>query len=145
LGSFVRDPGKLKIALMTGYPTGPKTEPVCAKVAEDAAKLRESLGHSVETATLPITVEKMFHLLGTICTVWTRSMLEHRSAQIGRDITEDDVEPMTWEMYQLAQNISGTQYYDVIEEVHHTGRKVGAFFEKYDILLTPGWLSSQCP
>lgn len=133
-----RDPGKLKIALMTGYASGPSTEPICAKVAEDAAKLCESLGHKVEVAALPITVERMFQLLGTICTVWVRSMMQHRSAKIGREITEDDVEPMTWEMYQLALGISGTQYYDVIEELHYTGRKVGAFFQKYDVLLTPG-------
>jgi amidase len=133
-----RDPGKLKIALMTGYPTGPAIEPICVKAAEDAAKLCESLGHKVEIASLPIILERILHLLSTICAVWLRSMLQRRSAQIGRNITEHDVEPMTWEMYRLAQSVSGTQYYDVIEEVHSTGRKVGAFFEKYNILLTPG-------
>jgi amidase len=133
-----RDPGSLKIALMTDYANGPPTDRICAVAAQDAAKLCESHGHKVEVAALPIAVEDMFRLLGTVCSVWVRSMLTRRGAQIGRKVTEADVEPMTWEMYNLADKITSTEYYDTIEAIHHTGRRVAAFFEKYDALITPG-------
>ena len=133
-----RDPGRLRIALMTEYPSGPKTDPVCARAAEDAARLCESLGHHVEIAALPIRVEEMFELLGTVCAVWVRSMLTRRSKELGRSIIEADVEPLSWALHQHAAGIDATAYYDTIEAIHHTGRKVGAFFANYDALITPG-------
>lgn len=133
-----RDPGRLRVALMTGYAEGPATDPVCARAAEDAARLCESLGHQVEVAALPIRVEEMFHLLGTVCAVWVRSMLTRRGRELGRAITEADVEPLSWALHQMAADIDATTYYDTIEAIHHTGRKVGAFFRDYDALITPG-------
>lgn len=138
LDEIGRDPGRLRVGLMTGYPSGPKTDPVCARAAEDAARLCESLGHHVEIAALPIRVEEMFELLGTVCAVWVRSMLTRRARELGRAVTEADVEPLTWALYEHAAGIDATAYYDTIEAIHHTGRKVGAFFQNYDALITPG-------
>ena len=136
-----RDPGSLKIALMTSYPDAYKADAICVKAAEDAAKLCESLGHKIEVAVLPIEVDRMFAILGLVCTVWTRTKLLQHADRIGRAITADDVEPVTWEMFNAARDITANQYYDTIQEMHHTGRVVGRFFEQYDALITPALAS----
>lgn len=140
-----RDPGRLRIGLMTGYDGGPEAEAVCRRAAEDAAHLCEKLGHHVESAVVPVTVEDMFGLLGRVCAVWTRSMLLRRSRELGREVTPADVEPATWEMYNLARDIGATEYYDLIEEIHKTGRRVGRFFQNYDALLTPALAAPPVP
>lgn len=134
------DPGRLRIAMMTHYAEGPAIDPECMDNARSAAKLCESLGHYVEETFLPssITVERMFRLLGTVCAVWVRSMLESRAATVGRAVTSQDVEPMTWEIYNAAKDISGVTYYQTIQEMHAVCRTVGQFFKNYDALLTPG-------
>src|SRR5699024_2137417 len=80
----------------------------------------------------------MFDLLGTICAVWVQSMLDRRATAIGRAVTAQDVEPMTWDMYCAAKDISGLTYFNTIQELHAVCRTVGRFFESYDTLLTPG-------
>jgi Asp-tRNA(Asn)/Glu-tRNA(Gln) amidotransferase A subunit family amidase len=140
-----RDPGSLRIALMTGYPDGPQADPVCTAAAREIAALCQRLGHQVEEAVVPVTVEEMFGLLGTVCTVWIRSTLLKRGAERGRPVTAADVEPMTWEMFNRATEIDGTAYYDAIEKIHQVGRRVATFFQRYDVLLTPALASPAVP
>src|SRR3954454_10548030 len=48
-----RDPGRLRIGLCTRPPDGHAAHPDCVAAAEDAARLCESLGHTVVEADLP--------------------------------------------------------------------------------------------
>jgi amidase len=49
----------------------------------------------------------------------------------------DDVEPVTWRAVQHGQALSATAHADALLVVHQQGRRMAAFHERYDILLSP--------
>ena len=131
------DPGKLKIALMTRVPDGPATHPECVAAAEAAAKLCASLGHRVDPAVAPFERAAMGEALHIIIAANLRNTLEQRGRMLGREPRPDDVEPTTWQLSELARSYTSTAYAAAIQTVHGIGRKMAAFFARYDLLITP--------
>ena len=56
---------------------------------------------------------------------------------LGRPVTAEDFEPVTWAYIETALQFSASDYAEAINVLHFTGRVVGRFFTGYDILLTP--------
>jgi amidase len=56
---------------------------------------------------------------------------------LGRALTPQDVETVTWAQGEHARQFSASDYAAAINAVHRTGRAVGGFFTRYDLLLTP--------
>ncbi|OLD32526.1 MAG: hypothetical protein AUI49_02880 [Candidatus Rokubacteria bacterium 13_1_40CM_2_68_13] len=132
-----REPGRLRVALnVTPWMPGP-VDPECAQAARDAARLCESLGHHVEEAR-PQIDEAAWGLARRIIIVASLTFaLETRAAALGRTLSQDDVERITWERLQEALLFSAADYARAIHTVHRTGRAVARFLEGYDVLLTP--------
>ena len=59
--------------------------------------------------------------------------------KVGRPITEDDVEPMTWLLYQGNEAVSGGTYVHGITNLHRWVRRATSWWldDGYDLLLTP--------
>ena len=66
-----------------------------------------------------------------------RLALDTRAAELGRDLEEDDVEPMTWQMAKGAQDLTGPDYAKAVRVIHAVGRQVASHQKRYDVLLTP--------
>jgi amidase len=111
--------------------------PECRKAAQDAAKLCESLGHKVEEATLPIDNTFFRQSFLNIITVSLTRSLEDATTVLGHEVTEKDVEPATWAMYQQGKKISSTAYSRSIANMHQIGLTMAKFQEKYDVILSP--------
>ena len=71
-------------------------------------------------------------------------------AAIGRPITEDDVEPSNWVMGSIGRAIPGADYVHSINWLHAWSRRLQAWWEDFDLLVSPviavppppiGWLS----
>ncbi len=142
------DPGRLRIGLRTKAPAAmAETDTECVAAAEDAARLLESLGHDVEVAS-PAALDET-ELLDLFLTVMTTNVVwdVHELARIaGRDITADDVEPLTWIYYEMGQGHSSFQYLEAINAAHAWTRRVASWFTPapgvggggaFDLLLTP--------
>jgi Asp-tRNA(Asn)/Glu-tRNA(Gln) amidotransferase A subunit family amidase len=77
--------------------------PECAKAVERAARPCESLGHRVEEVTLPIDGRAAFQAAGLILSLSSTVSIRGREQALGRAVTPDDVEPITWtRMAQVA-------------------------------------------
>ncbi len=64
--------------------------------------------------------------------------LDELSRQIGREICEEDVEPLTWASFQLGQAISSGRYVSAKSVMHAWTRRVAAWWESgFDLLLSP--------
>ena len=132
-----RDPGPLRIALTTTpWIEGP-VDPECAEAARAAATLCESLGHHIEDARPQIDEAAWGLASRTIVVASLTFVLETRAAALGRPLSADDVERITWERVQEARNFSAADYARAIHTVHRTGRAVARFMERYDVLITP--------
>jgi amidase len=137
LGEVGRDPHRLRIALTTRPWHDSTVDPECAAATHAAATLCASLGHFVEEARPEIDEAAWRHATRVIVAANVTFVLEARAAALGRPLTEDDVERMTWERVVDGRRMSAADYARSIAVVHRVGRQVARFLQRYDVLLTP--------
>jgi amidase len=136
------DPGPLRIALLTD-PIGAshvEVDPAVVSAARQAATMLEGLGHRIDEDA-PAIPEGNFDLIDTFLTRWyagQTEILEQFGVLLGREITSDDVEPLTWAMAQEGKRRHSGQYLTAVSQHHAIGRMLGLWFEAgHDLLLTP--------
>jgi amidase len=141
-------PGRLRIGLRTAAPAGlAEVDPACVAAVDAAAALLEDLGHTVEPAT-PAALEELELLIHfiTVLAVSTAYDLRKLATVVGRELTADDVEPVTWAQAEAGRAVSGAEYVDAIESLRAWTRRVaqwwtpatsGAAGDGFDLLLTP--------
>jgi len=134
--------GRLKIGYMTSIPFGwsfaNNIDPECEKSVRDAAKLCESLGHQVEEINPEdLSYKNLFMHFGTIFSSTTGHIVQFWERELGKEISQDQLEPVTWLVYQNAATRTGADYLVAIEECQRFSRKVAHWFQNgnYDILL----------
>jgi amidase/6-aminohexanoate-cyclic-dimer hydrolase len=131
-----RSPGRLRIALCTTDYLGNPIHPACAAAAEVAARLCVSLGHDVEEARpdfsgLPLN--RAWRVIPA-ANLWLN--VHARARALGREPQPGDVEPLTWAWMQEGRTFTAADYLDTVTTMHLLGRRMGAFLERYDLLLT---------
>ena len=128
-----RDPGGLRIAsetLLHRSTSAPIDAPVaaeCLEAARDAAGLLEQLGHSVVEATPPW---RDFELFGGFMRVW----------QVMAALTDRPVElfePETRALIEAASQVNAVEYVRATVGLRGVSRRIVAFLDDYDLLLTP--------
>jgi len=132
------DPGPLRIGLALNPPLeGAELDPVCEQAARDAALLLESLGHQVEEVTPPWSDQEVLsdftRLFGPMVSMTT--LIGGRLQ--GREPTEEDVEPLTWTIWEHAHSTSALEFLSADGRIKGLARRVIAFLSGYDVLLTP--------
>jgi amidase len=134
-----RDPGSLRIGLLTRMPGGiPHAEAVAA--AESTARLLESLGHHVE----PSGPEALFEEGRALCAL-AQGRVEYRlclralARMLGRWVEPNDVEPYLWTLAEpKAPPTPAEDYVEAAEwEQGWVARVASWWVEGFDLLLTP--------
>jgi amidase len=134
------DPGHLRIGLMT---TMPETDEAvhfdCVAAAERAARVLEALGHHVEPSH-PAACDEPDRIAAFI-PIWATlaaSNLDAFGAALGRELTADDVEPLTWWQAEQGRAQRGTDFLDAITKMQAFSRRVLQWWaDGFDLLLTP--------
>ncbi len=129
--------GKRRVALSTVMPNGTPAHEACAAAATETAELLESLGHEVEEATPPYPVDALRLVMTTVMAVPMAAEIDARLAQLGRELREDDIEPFTRVLYDVACATSGREVVRGLQALEDAGHALGPFFERYDLLVTP--------
>jgi len=134
------DPGKLNIALLTSSMTGdPLAQEVIDAVLATGRKL-EAHGHNVTTPELP-PMGDGDELFENFMTRWAAGMAETAGVLgmvVGRDLTPDDVEPLTWALIERGQSESGAKYLAAIASHQRMGRMIAGVYEAgIDLIVTP--------
>ena len=130
-----RDPGRLRIAFLTGGLTIEAIDPQCAQAVRDAARLCESLGHTVEEVAMPGDIAAMGDAAGTVIAASVAATLDAEAARRGRAIAPGEIEDVTAAMHRRGQDVSGPAYVRALQAAHAYGRVVAGFFGTYDVLL----------
>ncbi len=131
------DPGKLRIAVTSEPFLGGKPHADCIKALESTAKLCKELGHEVIEAIPQIDGKAFARAFVTIVCAETRVHIEEDEAFLKRKASFKDFEPATWVLSLLGGHCTAPELGKAINVAHRTGRQMGEFFNKYDILLTP--------
>jgi amidase/6-aminohexanoate-cyclic-dimer hydrolase len=137
LEAALREPKRLKIALVADAPTGVPLHPDCRAAIEDAAALCESLGHTVEPARLNLDAQAIAAAFGVSISVDILSRLERRAAELGGPVREDEVETVTWMMAQRGKPATGQAYADARRTFDAAAVEVARLLQSYDLFLSP--------
>jgi amidase len=132
------EPGRLRVGLALNPPLeGTTLDPTCEGGARDAAALLESLGHEVEEITPPWSnldlLPDFTRAFGPMVSMVTAIGGELRQ----REPTEEDVEPLTWMMWEHAHGTDSLAFLGSIGKLQAVARSLIAFLNEYDIVVTP--------
>ncbi|MEM9606968.1 MAG: amidase [Actinomycetota bacterium] len=135
------DVGRLRIGLLpTSTRSDVRTDPECEQAARETAALLERLGHDVDEAH-PSALDSIEDLGDAFMTNWftnCRRNLTWIESCIGRELTEDDVEPATWLMAQMAGSVTGQQLAAAYGAMAAFRRQMADWWASgYDLLLSP--------
>lgn len=130
-------PGRLRIAFTSSPFLGHTVHPDCVASLGDAVALLESLGHELVEAAPPVDREEFNRaFLTVICGEMNADLLE-AEALTGRSATPQNVEYTTWALSLLGKSLSAGAFVKAAHYLRSASRRVGEFFEKYDLLVTP--------
>lgn len=132
-----RDPGRLRIALSHEWGDYCATPAIVAEL-EKAGRFLEGLGHHVDWA-LPQADLRAAFAAQTTCYISNfaqviAGFLETRGLQRP---PEGLIEPMNIRIWEAGKDMSYAERYRMQAVFNSTARAFGAFFEEWDIILTP--------
>jgi Asp-tRNA(Asn)/Glu-tRNA(Gln) amidotransferase A subunit family amidase len=130
-----RAAGSLRIAFSTGGLAAPAIDHECAATVRDTAKLCESLGHKVDEALPRVDFAAAGQAGGAVIAANVAATLDTEASRRGRPISEEEVEDVTWAMYQRGRGVSGSAYVQALQATHAFGRAVAEFYGRYDVVL----------
>ncbi len=132
-----RDPGRLRIAFSVDAGAGVAVHGDCRAAVERAGRLAESLGHEVIEAAPGISMEEIGEVMMPIVTARTLGEILGGHPGEGREARESDLEPVTWAFGELGRQVNAVSYFEAIDRMHALGRRLAAFYQDYDLVLTP--------
>lgn len=132
-----RDPGRLRIGLVTAPPEGLSCDPACSAAAQAAADLCRDLGHEVIETADPYENAALKRAWRVISGVSVALALDNYAAQTGRTDVDASLEPVNAQWVQEGRGLSGGDYLAAVQVLHQTSRDMGQFFEDFDIYLSP--------
>lgn len=130
-------PGRLRIALIESPPSAAPVDPEVLAALNEVGEWLTRLGHEVETARFPIDHASTNQGMIDTLMVSARKALEDRARELGRAVTAEDVELVTWAFYEGATTVSGLAYARAREAFDRAGYDMARFHEKFDVILTP--------
>jgi amidase len=132
------DPGRLRVGFTTATTNRAPVDPECERAVSEAVELLESLGHEVEEA-MPEAWDDQGYVENFI-KVWmavTEDEIHTYERLKGSPIDRAELEPLTRQMAEIAGSISATDYLTALDYLRRMVRRIVAFWNRYDILVTP--------
>jgi amidase len=128
------DPARLRIAVTTVSPMGNAVDPEILRTVEETALLCAALGHAVEIAAPDYDIAALAAAWRLIAGVTAGGAVARAFRLTGR---RAELEPVNAAWLEEARGKTAADYAAAILTVHQMGRRMGAFFQKWDILLSP--------
>lgn len=118
--------------------------PVHSQVSEEAkqavlktAAVLETLGYRVEEAKPQIDGIRLMEAYYAMNGAETDAMLTGIANNLGRSLTAEDMELISWSLYQYGKTISGGEYSLALGLWDQAAAVMAGFHESYDLLLQP--------
>jgi amidase len=128
-------PGALRVAFTTVSPTGHPMTPECVAAVRSTAKLLADLGHHVEEAC-PDVDPASYDILMRL---WVTAPCYYPTDRT------DLFEPLNQFVLKMAREHSSADYVEAVNALHRLSRKIVAFWDDYDVLVTSTLLRPPVP
>ena len=132
-----RDPGRLRVAYAVKAPSGVPVHPDCIAAVEEAATLCAGLGHEVEEASPPIDAHLFNQSFQSVWAAGCAAGIDGWAYLTGRTPAADQFEPLTWSLYEMGRQVTGSRYVLSHALLQRLSRGIAQFMLKYDVWLTP--------
>jgi amidase len=144
--SSAQELGRLRIAATTLPPIpGTPVDLICTQAVADAATLLRSLGHEVEEVEPPWQVDALQALFGAVFSNQIALSIAYSGMVAGRTPTAEDMEPMSWAIYSMIQKMNAVEGMGAAIRLQAFARRLIAFLDPYDALLTPALAERPLP
>jgi len=130
--------GKLRIAWTTNSwrPDVPVDKEVIGCI-EEVANESQRMGHEVSEASPIFDYEEYLIAFSNVISLGVDVGIDILSATLRRPVSKETLEPVTLSYYHYAKGLTSKDLVRTDELLNKIRRTFGAFFQKYDILLTP--------
>jgi amidase len=116
---------------------GAEVDPVSLQAARDAAAELAGLGHDVVEVAAPWADLGLLPTFTAAFGPLSATGIAAGARLAGREPTADDVEPLSWMMYELARGQDTLAYLTAQNTLEVTARTLVSFMLDYDAVLTP--------
>ena len=128
----------LRVAVLLQSPVGEEVSKDSVDAVMKIANFFENQGHFVTLLQKDpvdgIALQKGFYIISA---VETALMFQNIERLLGRQVTRDDMELMTWAIYRSGLDISGMEYSKVASSWDSYAYQMAQLHEQYDVLLLP--------
>ena len=137
LSQLSRKPDPLRIALMLEPLSKKPVDPECIAAVRDAASLCERLGHIVEEASSGLDPADAHVSSFVSVSSSAAADIEDRAKALGITPGPDTLEAMTLAFIEHGRKFTAMDAARQNHKLQQVGIKIGQFFERYDIILSP--------
>lgn len=150
LSALNANPGKLKIGLQLKHPLDQNIDQDCLEGVNNAAKLCETLGHSVEVIEHPVDYFPVVSAMSKLINTHIYQRVNAKLAELGISLEEADLERSTKIVAKLGSKISAADFLAARDVVFDAELVMRNFHESYDMIVSPilsktpaelGWLN----
>ncbi|MGT2843853.1 amidase [Streptococcus hongkongensis] len=128
----------IKVAYLTKHPDGSECPSEAKNAVLSAVQFLKDQGHQVvELDEAPLDMAQVFENYYVMNSVETAAMFDEIEASLGRPMEKEDMETMTWAIYQSGQRVLAKDYSRLLHEWDHFSKVMADFHQTYDLLLTP--------
>lgn len=128
---------KLKIGIVLEELLGVPVDPEVAEAVRHTGRVLAAMGHDVEETGVDMGGLSVLNATTDLFFFAFDARLDGYAARSGRPVSPEHLEPPILSLYEHAKSISPARFVDVIGQLNVARRKLGMFWERYDIWLSP--------
>jgi amidase len=128
---------KLKIGIVLDELVGMKVDPEVARAVEATAKVLVGMGHTVERASVDLGGLDMLTAAFEVFFFGFDVRLDGYAKRSGHKVGPDTLEPVILGVYEWSKSIGSARFIAACGTLNAVRRKLGAFYTKHDIWLSP--------
>ncbi len=130
-------PGRLRIAWSAQAPGSIAVHSDCQAAVHESVALLEELGHELVEDAPTYDWDRFLEEVHVIWAAYNASAIDGVAEVMGRSPSPENLEAVTWELYEDGKRYSAMELFRSLDHQNEVSRAVGAFFEGYDVLVTP--------
>ena len=136
LDAMKRKPRRLKIAFDTKKLDGTALHPDCTAAVKAAAKLCETLGHTVEEAAPELDQPTLIPAFMALWSANLASGIDGIARLTGQTPAPELFEGLTWGLYEAGKRVTASEYLLAKMAMQRASRIAAEFHETFDVWLT---------
>lgn len=128
---------KMKIAYSTVSPVASPVSEEAIEAVKNAIDFLIQEGHEVVEITYPVDGANLIRNYYQMNGAETAAMFAAISSALKREVSKEDMELMTWGIYQYGKKLSAANYVQSLQSWDQAAYQMETLFQDYDLFLSP--------